>query len=362
MIPLWKLSREAHRLLQQLNALLEAPFRKARTQRHDKLRHQNNRVTEGQCDPGTGIAIFLLFQPRGLAESVFQQIEWLLRQGYATLIVSNSAINEVDRLKLSNICWRIVERPNFGYDFGGYREGIMQIWDSGITPERLVIFNDSTWFPLDTQTPLLKIAETLDADIIGAIKRVKKNAHWLESYFFYIPKRTFLNKKFVSFWQNYVLTSNKYLVIRQGERDFGVALQRGGLKLDAVYSSETLIKKLRLVEPEILRNTLIYGSYGVAERANEAHALIRAYLPTQSWHKMAMDHIEITLEKAGFNSQYCYGSVRFIGFPFLKKSSDRVNKMWRIAYLSAIEAGELELPPQHILLELQSAVGREQTK
>ena len=51
MIPLWKLSREAHRLLQQLNALLEAPFRKARTQRHYKLRHQNNRVIEGQCDP-----------------------------------------------------------------------------------------------------------------------------------------------------------------------------------------------------------------------------------------------------------------------------------------------------------------------
>ncbi len=150
-IPAWKVRRELGRLGQQLRAIPEAvwePFAAARMT--GRWRAGFRRWTApGACAQG---ALVLCWQPRGLAPSFLDMLDHLVTCGYAPFVVSNAPLSSADRQSLHPRIWRAVERPNFGYDFGGYRDGLFLLRRWGIRPDRLVILNDSIWFPLCPMT------------------------------------------------------------------------------------------------------------------------------------------------------------------------------------------------------------------
>ena len=109
MIQKWKLRRELLRIWYKLRDL-PASIRSL----PDRLRHKRHLAAHDrdfdqivQTQPGSiarqdKVVIFLIYQPDGVPPSVFLTLEYLIRCGYAPLIVMNSPILPSDAERLRN--------------------------------------------------------------------------------------------------------------------------------------------------------------------------------------------------------------------------------------------------------------------
>ncbi|MBC8049652.1 MAG: hypothetical protein H7X92_05840, partial [Chitinophagales bacterium] len=76
---------------------------------------------------GRAFAVFVTFTEMPyVAEYVYRHLDFLNANGFNVVVVSNSKkINSqsLRELRLRSIA--VLERPNIGYDFGAYRDGIL---------------------------------------------------------------------------------------------------------------------------------------------------------------------------------------------------------------------------------------------
>lgn len=376
MIAGWKVRRELARIGQRLRAIPEAVYEPLIQRRHDRAFASRTVVTEGIQTRAGKIALFLIYQPTGLSRSSLQTCQHLRSQGYAVLVVSNAPLAVPDRQALAGLVWKILERPNYGYDFGGYRDGIRLLGQLGITPEALLILNDSIWFPLGPDDSMIGRLQASGADLAGTILRVRPSSsrqslaqdrashggdqiRFLESYLYYLPGSTFRHPAFATFWRDFRLTNNKYKVIRRGERDFSMVLAAAGLTVHAILSQEALLAAMAGVEAEVLVKTLRYGSYVDSSLQLECDALLAGFADDAIWRGEALAHMARAAGRGVFNSTFCYPTMRLLGAGFLKKSRERVNLLWRHRYLAAVEASDLPAPTAELLAEIRShTVGR----
>lgn len=350
MIPGWKIRRELGRLRQQLRAIPEAiwePFARAR---HDRLVRAGLPHMDGKQALGPKVAIVLLFQPRGLADSLFLMCRHLAANGYAVLAVSNAPLSGADKARLADHVWRVLERPNFGYDFGGYRDAIWSLRAWGVRPERLVILNDSIWFPLRDDDDTLARMEASPFDVAGTILRERGDARFLESYFFSVRGAVLDQPVFRSFWDDLRLTSNKYKVIRRGERGFGAVLRAGGIDFGAMFPTADFDAAIAAADESTLRQTLRYMA-AVDPQVQAKGAALAAAAGDPAWLSNARAFIRQVLEKAQFYSSFPVAAVTLLGYPVMKKSREPVSAKWRSAWLRAVDDKVLAAPPGPILAE-----------
>ena len=354
MIPGWKLRRELLRIKQRFGVLPYKIFGKKKSRTYDNARRTNLKYTNGQFHLTEKIAIFLIYQPKGISASTIETCRDLVKDGYSPFIVCNTPLSDHDRASLILHAWKIVERPNFGYDFGGYRDAIFHLWDEKIKPEKLMIFNDSIWFVPTTKGTFLDIFSETDGKVMGGAVRTKGQRNWIESYFFKMTFSSFSNQKFIEFWRRYILTDNKFIVIRTGERDFGVALESGGITLEGIVTKRNFLETLALEKPEFLYKTLIYATTAPKPfLVNERQALIQSFSDADSWKASAMNHIRVTLEFSVPHVQFIFPCVKLLNFPFIKKSNDPLTMSTRSQYLRAVAHGDLPCPTPSVLKEIQ---------
>jgi hypothetical protein len=349
-IPGWKIRREITRLGQQLRAIPEMVTDPIRQRHHDQVVFPSLGFREGQRSPGSRVAIYLLYQPQGIGESTVYTCGFLAAKGYSVLIVSNAPVSEADAARLSPQVWRIVERPNFGHDFGGYRDGIRLLQRWGVSPGTLLILNDSVWFPLDPRSRVIEDLEAHPAPLAGAVLRERGAERFLESYLYRIDGRLLSEAAFRDFWEAFRLTSNKYHVIRRGERDFSHKMRAAGHEPAAIYRGTGLPGWLSGQDDAILRKTLLHAAYVDAELAAERDTLLASDGP--EWRAGVLDHVRRTTEKRQAYSSFPYAMVALAGYTLLKKSRDPVSLAWRTAYLAAVKAGDLPPPAAPIRAEL----------
>ena len=356
MIPGWKIRRELARLGQQLRAIPEAVTDPLRQRHHDRKVVPALQVLEGGQGLGSRVAIFLLYQPRGLAPSTAHTCAFLASKGYAVLAVSNASLSAGDRARLAPHVWRIVERPNFGYDFGGYRDGIrlLRRWD--VVPDPLLILNDSVWFPLDAETRAVEELEAHPADLAGAILRERGAERFLESYLYRIGDRLWRDAAFWRYWDGLALTSNKYHVIRRGERGFSAAVQAAGGTLGAIWPTADFADRLAREDEDFLRLSLRFAAYVDADLAAERDALLTGGGP--DWRDGVLDHVRRTLVKRQAYSSFPVAMSRLTGHTVLKKSGEPVSAAWRRAYAEAVRAGTLPPPAGPVAAEAFGDPGR----
>lgn len=352
MIPLWKLRREWARLKQQLSALPERLFEPAARRRHDAAFEAGFPVHQGAVAQRGKIALVLIYQPNGVAESLVLMCAHLVAKGYAPLVVSNAPLTIRDHERLLPHAWRLLLRPNFGYDFGGYRDGIRQLARWNITPDRLLVLNDSIWFPLTRDETLISALESSPADLSGTILRQRGEERFLESYCYMIPGKTVSNKAFQSYWNELQITSNKYKVIRRGERGFSRAMRAAGLTLAPVYPYDAFFETLDKQDDHFLRKTLTYAAHAHDEYETVRQRLL-AEPAAPDWRARALAHIRATIPREQPYSAYPFAMVRLFSYPLVKTSNDHVAMLWRDAYLRAIDAGDLPPPIEPIHTELR---------
>jgi Rhamnan synthesis protein F len=288
-IPLWKVKRELLRLRQQLDWYREIAFARQRTRRYDRDRPKLVRRHDGSQPLGDRIAAFLIFQPSALPLSLLETCDQLTGLGYSVLIVSNGPLIPEARADLVPHVWRVLERPNLGYDFGGYREAVMHLWDEGLDPDELLIMNDSVWVIASAFPAFLTRISAMEADVAGTVLRSKKGKRWLESYFFQLRRPALISAAFRNFWQGYRLIDSKFGVIRQGERDFTVALAAGGLRVAALGDNPDFLKRMSEAPDEELRLALAYAAPVTGDLSAERERLLAETL-TPDWRGRALAH------------------------------------------------------------------------
>lgn len=229
----------------------------------------------------------------------------------------------------------------------------MHLWDEGLDPEELMILNDSVWIVASTFPTFLDRLAALDADVTGAVERSKNGKRWLESYFFRFDKTALNHHAFRAFWQEYRLVDSKFGVIRHGERDFGVALASGGLRVAGLGDNQAFLHRMAQGSDDELRLALAYGSLATAGPADDRSHLLEASSDPH-WRKLALEHLGVSLRGGRvWNSQFPIAAMRVMGYPFIKKSREPVNVAWREMLLRGTAAGIVPGASPAVLAELK---------
>jgi hypothetical protein len=378
-IPLWKMRREFNRLGAQIVGLplllASLPSRLSEARRREEYERdfdQATRLTEGARAAQSRIAIFLIFQPKGVAPSILETCRWLVSEGYAPFVISNGQLDDASRSVLAEECWRLLERPNFGYDFGGYRDGIRLLWRWNFAPDRLIVMNDSVWLPLvpDLMARLEAVAQR--ADIVGLLRDEKvqhdidggrETARWhIESYFYLMTPAALASPEFRAFWENYRMTDFKPHTIKYGELRFSQRMTAAGLKLEALTRRSVFLERLAQQDDAFLLRTLRYASYGDPDLVRAATRLAARSPDEPGWRAATMDHIRRTVHRRRFNASFPHANDQIFGTLFLKKTSETVFAGMRDGYLRALEEGDLKPPPPAFLAEIKASIGLRRTR
>ncbi len=245
----------------------------------------------------------------------------------------------------------MVERPNLGHDFGGYRDGLRLLRHWQIAPREVLILNDSVWLVDLDIGGLLARLRALDVDVAGSVLRVRGDERFLESYCYLMRGAVLAHPAMLAYWDGMVMTSNKYKVIRQGERGHSRALLAAGFRLGAAYTEAGFAEAVAEAGEDEIRDTLRFGAW-----LQEADARAAAALDRQGATGAARSLIQSGRAHGQFYSLYPVISRNRLDYPFLKRSSDRVAIAWRRAFLSAVEAGAIRPPAPVVLQELRNAV------
>lgn len=336
--PYWKIRRELVRFWRQLREFPEDLHNVLFATRHyDRELAAQIRRFDGAVSISERVAVFLIFPASGLLPSHLHTLAYLRAKGYAPLVVSNLPLDDADRDRVLAVSWRYMERPNFGYDFGGYRDGVLSLAEDLPRIERLVLLNDSTWFPLPGSRDWLDDVEALGVDFAGAASNFgtprpeidafrsiswnyrtsHRNFHYC-SFALCLKPKVIQDPDFLGFWRRLRLTDKKKRTVRRGEIGFtqwalsrrlntGATLDVTSLDHDLAALSEPRLREiaLDLIIPEQPKLQSLWRKV-----ARDAAT------PRDDLEKLVL----LAVSRQGSSYALAAYSLRECGFPFLKKS------------------------------------------
>ncbi len=354
--PLWKIKRELHTARDQALALILRlcdPLRRLFYDRQELLKIQ---VHLGDGVLQDRLVLYLVYQPQGLPASQFEAIRELAAQGHAVLVMANGGLPERDVQALKSLCWRIIERPNRGYDFGGYRCGLHHLRQQSVLPEVLTLMNDSMCYPLLPGTELLQRSEASIAYFGGAVG-LEEHAPWhgqlILSYWLTLKKPLLESDDFWAFWRTYVPASNKTYTVKYGERGLSRRLNADGRPVQSIYNHHFFMQAMRGATWQDLQLSLRYAAFVDPELELECARLLQLAPGTPGWREACLDFVERVAQRRNFLNAFPYSAVAILKVPFIKKSPLRLQVASRQQYLRAVRAGDLPAPSSGVLADIE---------
>lgn len=353
-----KFGRETQRIVIQLREVLSRGLDRWKTRRYDNGPGARLQVRSGALTAGTGAAIYLIHQPKGVADSTLVTCQHLAEAGFPALVVSNTPLSDADMTRLLQVSAGLLVRPNVGYDFGGYRDGLRHLSQAGIDPDALLILNDSVWFPLHRSETLLARLKDNPAAFQGVFYELKgkrtHRAHY-ESYFFLIRRAARESTAFRDFWDRYPMASARWKVLRRGEQGFSQSMFDAGFAREGIGSRQDFKKLIGEQDNTFLRKTLDYAAYEHSDAQAERDALL-GEPDSPIWRAKAIAHIRRVARGGNYHQSFRYAAEKFFDIPFLKKNNRPQCLEMRRQYLRAVEAGDLVPPDAVMLSEIRTSV------
>jgi len=354
MIPVWKIQREVKRIGDQIRNLPRAIVDLYELTQEPKLRrahfaklHERIAVTAGHAQETDRVAILLIYQPAGLAESTFALCQDLINNGFSPFVVTNSPLSDADSAKLKSYCWKLMTRPNFGYDFGGYQDALFALRNIKSDLDHLIVMNDSVW--LEFTPDLWSRLSNINADVVGLIQedkifvssKTEKTIDYrnIQSYFYVFMNGAWTSPWFWKFWTEYKMTSNKKRTIKNGEIGFSNFLFSHNVKLKALISRNSFIEKIQNCDVDTMHNMLTFSAYGGKRLEQEKFQLLSRVDGSEMWRRQALHHIETSLMREPLNATYWVSVCKVFDINLIKKNKDHLYCRMRRAYHDAHEAG-----------------------
>lgn len=240
-IPYWKLKRELRRIKDQLLGALIYPLEVFRTRRYDREKRQILRIRMGANPLSDKVAVFLVGHPASQRGGIEHTLKHLVEQRLSVLLVINDSAKCMEDDWYLSYCSAVISRPNYGYDFGGYRDGLLWLKEQDHALSELLLINDSIWFPLldgdatiqcareanETVFGLLALEQTVEANQVSNLR-----PHRAGSFFVFIKGEVLERFEFWYLWQKMVLSDIKRAVIRRGEHALSDVLVALGQSFD----------------------------------------------------------------------------------------------------------------------------------
>jgi hypothetical protein len=198
--------------------------------------------SSGSIKDATRVAIWVHWEPQGkVSEADLFLLRHLRQLGNSIVAVGNrddQGSPEFEKA-LEGIADVVLQRPNRGYDFGGYRDGLLWAWPFLQSTRRLIILNNSFYGPFGSLGPALTAADPTLADIWGLTGSAQIRRH-IQSFFLIFHQRALQRQGFWEFWNSLEpLDSRKGAVLRC-EVPFMASMLRMGLRVRAVIPYEEL--------------------------------------------------------------------------------------------------------------------------
>lgn len=358
--PIWKVKRELQRL--RTNAwrairgtLIEPP----RQWLHDQQTRHGQGLTPGRLPLTERVAVFVLFQPQGLAGSVRLTLEHLASEGWSVLVVSNGTLSTHDAEMVTDNAALLLQRPNVGYDFGGYRAGLRLLKQKKLQPYQLILINDSTWFPLRESDDTLRRLESLGAAMSGQIFKTEKrrSQDHLESHLLMFSSRALTHPSWTRFWDNFVMSDDRVTTIARGEKGLSQALMSAGLNVAGLISRESLLNCLGGLSDTQLRGVMA----DVVHHRTDAQAHCAAMASSSAWRAEFLDWVANALANSRqhlVSATFVAPAMELCGMGFLKKTRDRRFHLARLKLLELESTGRIAPLHPVVRAEIEASVGR----
>ena len=162
------------------------------------------------------------------------------------LIVVNGEINAEGKKKLQALGVDIMQRPNLGLDFGGWKEAIFKIGYNELSKyDELILTNTTCYGPIYPLSEMFGEMKSRNCDFWGITKHPEVNRYMLpgdpnskilehvQSYFVVYKKSVFLSDVFKTFWKNVQLYTDYNKVVGYYETKLTNYLEVAGFKLDS---------------------------------------------------------------------------------------------------------------------------------
>ncbi len=363
MPPRWKIRREILRIAEWARGHIGEIYEPFLEFRYDRKRANIIEIFDGAIAlRHERVAVFLIYQPSGIPKSVFKTCLYLARSGYSPLVVCNSPLTSADRARLLEISWKCMFRPNYGYDFGGYRDAVWLLNKLNISPQFLLFLNDSIWFPIASNATILEEMESSHAEYVGALenamgKRKRHLSHYYPSYLFMIKGRVFRSKEFQEFWKTYRASSIKRKVILRGEIGLSKMLISSRFLSASIFPGKLFSNTICQLESKCLKDVLTHSVCTNEHMSNEKMRLIDSYEDSQYWSDECQEFLLINCDNFGAFPFLPVFSIEKLGVPFFKKLRIQRFVIGQRMILSAAHSGKFENAIfDHVLEEMESNV------
>ena len=306
-------------------------------------------ITKGKIPFKEKIAIFLIYPNLGVDKSHLRTLEHLIERGYSPLVVSNLKLNEIDKDLISSKTIYLIERSNFGYDFGGYRDGVLFLANKISSLKKLILINDSCFLiSASGSNDWVDFVDKSEKDLIGAsshfgyrkpsFNQALKNLSNLDFNFTYksknfhyasfalgISNSILKNPKFLKYWSSLKLSGKKNIVVRRGE----IGFTKWVLK-NKTYTHESLLDSSKI--PDLLRG---FDDEKLKEIIKNLIVENNKLLRLKTFYVSKIDELSkkelinlIMFNISRYNLAYSMANfiIEDLNFPFFKKIIFRLNK------------------------------------
>ncbi len=324
--PLWKIKRELKRF--PLSVLSKARIALSPLNRikHDLTAHQTVKFFSGDQPESSETGVFLIYQPEKLLASTFVTLQHLADEGISVILVANHALDETKITALRPYCYKMIERPNVGYDFGGYREGVLHVIRNLPDTERLFLLNDSNWFPIFNNSDVISKSREAPENLYGFFCYTPRppNPPHVQSYYYRVDRKLLRSKIFAGFWEKMPLVNEKRIVVRRYEFGLSKLISKNGFTLGSYYNNTSVAKALAKLPPNELKEVLqFYVECKIFKKNQKLLNLSAASLEMLSDRPTIENVLLDASEDFFFRSDHPILMLREMESPFLKKYRDK---------------------------------------
>lgn len=205
---------------------------------------------EGKVILKDRLCIFISFQKNGIQRTTWKYLRHLKEElGYGIVLISNCPLNKEDIPRLQDLCVEVIERDNIGYDFGGYKDGIIRYLDRLDSLETLLIANDSVIGPIYDMREIHDKMQNEDCDFWGMndfhetsenYQLNKKTLPHVCSYFICFKNNIITTEVFKDFWKKLTYPTGRKIAVRN-EKKLGQYLLNNKFKYSVFIKKEEII-------------------------------------------------------------------------------------------------------------------------
>jgi hypothetical protein len=192
--------------------------------------------------------------------------------GFSIVFISMSdQIPEADWQAVRHLAALVVQRPNFGLDFGAWRDLMPEVQRRWSVPHELLLANDSILGPIHPLAPVIDTMRAGGEGLFGLTESLQNGPH-LQSYML-LARGIPAVGDLMRFVKTLHISSSKWLLVRMGEVRLSQWMRRRGHRVAALFGYDRLIQATVADPEERRRLQIVYKRLRQLEQLSDDAAI-----------------------------------------------------------------------------------------